>query len=101
MAIPLRLTSDGRVEVDAHLISTRHRARGSVAFVIDTGSHGAWKKLTPQERQAYNRAARRMSGYNLFIKRYLRNGGRPAARSSSGSMGDGEPARDGKQPEEL
>src|SRR3989304_4639094 len=38
MAIPLRLTSDGRVEVDAHLISARHRARGSVAFVIDTGS---------------------------------------------------------------
>ena len=38
MAIPLRLTSDGRVEVDAHLISARHRARGSVAFVVDTGS---------------------------------------------------------------
>jgi len=28
VAIPLRLTSDGRVEVDAHLISARHRARG-------------------------------------------------------------------------
>ena len=38
MAVTLRLTSDGRVEVDAYLISERHGVRGSVAFVVDTGS---------------------------------------------------------------
>ncbi len=44
----------------------RQRGRFSKAVV-------AWKKLTPAERENYNRAAEHMSGYNLFISQFLVN----------------------------
>lgn len=32
----------------------------------------AWHALEPDERKRYNKAARRMTGYNLFIKEYIK-----------------------------
>lgn len=38
MAIGLRLTADGRIEVDGYLISERYGVRGTITFMVDTGS---------------------------------------------------------------
>ena len=38
MSIALRLTTDGRIEVEAYVSSKRYSAKGPVTFMIDTGS---------------------------------------------------------------
>ena len=74
-------------------LQTEHRRRFAEASA-------AWKRLTPEERQAYNRAARRMSGYNLFIKRVLKQG-EPTNHRMPERAEEDLPPEDGKQPEEL
>ena len=38
MPIPLRLTTDGRIVVDGYISSKVYDVRGTVAFILDTGS---------------------------------------------------------------
>lgn len=38
MAVRLRVTTDGRIEVDGYLVSTRYGVRGAITFLLDTGS---------------------------------------------------------------
>jgi len=38
MPIPLRLTTDGRIMVDGYISSKVYDVRGTVAFILDTGS---------------------------------------------------------------
>ena len=35
------------------------------------GAKGAWRRLSADERKAYGRAAKRMSGWNLFVREYM------------------------------
>lgn len=38
MAVRLRITSDGRIEVDGYIASVRYGVRGAITFLVDTGS---------------------------------------------------------------
>ena|SRR2546426_8252892 len=48
-------------------VQVEHRQRFADAVAT-------WQMLMPEERAKYNREARRMSGFNLFVRQYLAGG---------------------------
>ncbi len=46
----------------------QRQQRDRFADAVDT-----WHMLTEEERNKYNRAAKRMTGFNLFVRQYLQD----------------------------
>jgi len=71
-------------------LQLRHRAM--FAKAVET-----WHALAPRQRELYNKAAVRMTGYNLFIREYIdavRNGREPRIMQVPEDKSQSEDKRD-------